>query len=241
MQITPPFGFSAITPLRPDLPVLPWRDATLPAVFGGINAMPISVSEAAFAARDFPLVFGDATALLAVLGLQEGENLFMANGRWDASVFAPALVRRYPFCASTVRIDGVEQKAPLLCVDDAYIGPAGTPVLEPSRLPTSAFRERGELVLAFEMDLRDTAKTVSHLDNLGLLKPFTLQATLNQGGAFHLRGMRRVEEDALRQLPAKILRGLIESGAMRLIYTHIQSLHNFERLLNRKIAQGRTS
>ena len=52
------------------------------------HAIPVTVDEFAMAQRSFPIVFGvgDAAAPLALLGLQEGSNLYLdADGQWEAN------------------------------------------------------------------------------------------------------------------------------------------------------------
>ena len=58
------------------------------------NAVPVGAGEMALAARHYPLVFAAAEpgGIVAVMGVQTGENLFVdADGKWAADVsFSPA-------------------------------------------------------------------------------------------------------------------------------------------------------
>ena len=65
-----------------------------------LNAIPISFTEFAPVARDYPIVFttldgGKSFAPVIVLGLSDGSNLFLDTaGEWDAATYLPAFVRR---------------------------------------------------------------------------------------------------------------------------------------------------
>jgi hypothetical protein len=89
-------------------------------------------------------------------------------------------------------------------------------------------------VQSLDADLRNTMRLVNYLGKLGLLKEFNVSAKLPDGSDFQLGGMLRVDLEVLRVQPAKDLRALIENGGMALIYTHLNSLPNFDRLLARK-------
>jgi hypothetical protein len=236
MDITPPFGFGSITPLRPDLKVLDWRNAPTPVEYSTLNAVPISMGESWMASRDYPLVFAENGGLMAVLGFADKENLYWKDGAWDSTMYVPAMIRRYPFCTTLVRIDGVVQQQPLMCVESSFVNDAGEPVIDNNRAPIGDFLQQAQLVEAFDRDLQMTAALEDMLRKHGLIKPFDLTATLRDGTQFQMGGMWRVDEMALKEVAAKTLRTLIESGAMRLAYTHLNSMANFDRLLDRKYA-----
>src|SRR5690606_28098377 len=65
--------------------------------------VPIVLGEIAEASRCYPIVFAGGTPLpVAVLGLSEGENLFMEDRAWANDHYVPAYVRRYPFGFVTI-------------------------------------------------------------------------------------------------------------------------------------------
>jgi hypothetical protein len=236
-QISPPYGFAAVTPLQAHMRLKAWDNLPIPPEFTKAHALPVSVGEAFEAARTYPLVFGDGDVMVAVMGLQQNENLFVHDGAWEASAYMPATMRRYPFCTSNVRIDGVLQNDALICVESSFIageGEDGTPIVGADGQPTPQFDVRNQFVQAHDADLRNTMRLVNYFNKLGLLKEFTLTAKLPDGNDFQLGGMLRVDPEVLRVQPAKDLRALIENGGMALIYTHLNSLPNFDRLLARK-------
>ena len=120
--------------LKLKLPLTDWR------VGDKLNAMFVAAAEFGEVCREFPIVFvkagkepdgSDAIAPIAVFGLVEGENLYLAGERWRAQ-YMPAVLRAYPFC-----IARVDEARFAICVDTAW---PGTSVLEGQPL----FTEDGE-------------------------------------------------------------------------------------------------
>jgi SapC len=233
-QISPPFGFASVTPLAAGMRLKSWNNIPIPPEFAKAHALPVCAGEALEAARSFPLVFGAGDMMVAVLGLEKDENLFMHEGAWEASAYMPAAMRRYPFCTSNVRVDGVLQDQALVCVESSFIADDGASITDANGQATPDFAERNQFVQRFDADLRNTMRLINYLGKLGLLKEFNVTAKLPDGTDFQVGGMLRVDPDVLRVQPAKDLRALIENGGMALIYTHLNSLPNFDRLLARK-------
>jgi hypothetical protein len=91
-QLERPFGFAAKT-----------------------NVVPLAVTEFAPAALSYPIIFaGENRQPLAVMGVQAGENLFIAeDGAADPDAYLPAYVRRYPF----VLADDKPQDRMIVCLE----------------------------------------------------------------------------------------------------------------------------
>ncbi len=65
---------------------------------GQAHICPLTVPEFAAAGLSFPIIFvGDQMSPVAVLGLQEGQNLFMDENGYLPDVYVPCYIRRYPF------------------------------------------------------------------------------------------------------------------------------------------------
>lgn len=245
MQISPPFGYQAIAPfLRTQRVKLP-PEGSLPEFTRELNAIPVSFTEFTVACRDYPLVFssgdgGKTYAPMAVLGLTAAENLFARDDGWAPNTYVPAYVRRYPFCMARVTFDNVEQSERLICVEKTALvaegGLDGEAMFDDKAqaLPRWAVIEK--LLQEYEADLERTREMCAILADYALLEPFTMQANLNAGGAMQLTGMFRVAEAKLEGLNANQMRNLIKKGVMARIYTHLLSLDNFARLLDRKAA-----
>ena len=72
------------------------------------HAIPLTVEEFVSASRNFPIVFsaGDNPVPLALMGMNEGVNVFMDDeGKFTLPVYLPAYIRRYPFMLARLRPD----------------------------------------------------------------------------------------------------------------------------------------
>lgn len=242
MQINPPFGYTEIVPLYKNNKVrLPAPDA-VPEFCRKRNAIPISYTEFTVACRDYPLVFtsgdqGKTYAPVAVLGLADGENLFLANGAWVKGVYVPAYVRRYPFCMARVNLDKVEQADRLICVEKAFLDDKGEAMFDAEGKPLPKWQPIEKLLQEYEADLERSREMSSILSDYALLEPFAMQAQTHAGAAMNLTGMYRVAEKKLEFLNASQHKNLIKKGIMGRIYAHLISIDNFARLLDRRAAR----
>jgi len=245
MQIAAPFGFKEIVPLNREKKVRLLRAGEVPAFARAVNAMPISYSEFAPTAREYPIVFTAAEGSqsygpVAVLGMAQGENLYDNAGAWAEGVYVPAYARRFPFCMSKVTINKVEQKNRLICVEKTHLDDAsGEALFDAKGAPLEKWNEIERLLTEYEADLERSREMCGILADYGLFEPFTMQAKLNKGGdPFAMQGMHRVAEAKIEHLNASQLKNLVKKGILSRIYAHLLSLENFARLLDRKAARA---
>lgn len=240
MKIEPPLGYEQITPLRKNHKVvLPRMVEETPAVFHRLHAMPISLAEFGPASRDYPIVFvsadqGRTFNAVAVLGLQSMQNLFiLTDGSWDRRVYLPAYVRRYPFCMAKVTLDGEMQKERIVCVEESAVQDGGEPLYDEAGNTLPQWSALEKLIFDYESDLLRAEELCKLLAGLELLEPFPMKAEV-EGFTMQLDGMHRVARKALESLAEDKLRQLLVAGALEKIYSHLLSLDNFRRLLNRR-------
>ncbi len=239
MQINPPFGYKEVVPLHKNQKVRLLAQGEVPEFARKLNAIPISLTEFALAARHYPIVFstgdnGKSFAAVAVLGLSAGENLFFSANAWQEKVYVPAYVRRFPFCMAKVKLDQVEQQDRLICVEQTHVDDAGEPMFDGNGQPLQKWQTIERLLTEYEADLERSREMCSILADYGLLEGFTMQANFNQGGALHLTGMHRVDEKKLDSLNASQIKNLMRKGLFGRIYLHLLSLDNFNVLLERR-------
>ena len=245
-SITPPFAYAEIVPLRKEHRVLVPQAGKIPPAFREINALPISMVEFEAVARDYPIVFvtgdnGKTHAAFAVLGLEAGRNLFlMSDNTWDRRVYVPAYVRRYPFCMSTITVDGQLRDERLVCVEKKAIRDKGDRLFDDSGAALPDWERQQKLLTEYEADLLRTNEMCATLAADGVLEAFTMQAQPNDGAALALSGMARVSEQKLAELESEKIRSLMQRGYLGRIYNHIASIGNFQRLLDRRASLNRT-
>ena len=241
MNIKPPFGYQDIAPLARNQKVRLLAPGEVPAFARKLNSIPISYTEFALVAREYPIIFTSAGdnrvfAPVAVLGMAAGENLYDNNGRWAGNVYVPAYVRRFPFCMTKVTLDKVEQQNRLICVEKSHLDEqAGEAMFDAKGQPVEKWKEIERLLSEYEVDLERSREMCGILADYGLLEPFTMQAKFNAGGdPLHLTGMHRVAEAKIEHLNASQLKNLVKKGILARIYAHLLSLDNFGKLLDRK-------
>jgi SapC len=243
MEITPPYGYQEVVALAKEHHVVLPAAGTLPPVFHSMMVIPLSYSEFSIASHDYPVVFvsgdqGKSVAAMAVLGLEQQQNLFVAPGpSWDNNVYLPAYVRRYPFCMTRVNVGGTEQADRIACVEKRAISAGGDALHDAKGDATPIWEALRKFLFEFETDLARTEAMCRMIVELGLLEPFTMQATPNQGEPLSMTGMFRVQEQKLAELSADKLKELAQNGVLPRLYAHLMSMSNFNRLLLRRAAR----
>ena len=184
----------------------------------------------------YPIVFAqdgnggyDAVALL---GFEQGENLFLGPDGWDAPAI-PLTVERQPFMigrngdelaihidlgSPRVRDGGIEGEALFL----TYGG-------------SSEYLERISSVLRSIHDgLSASRAFVAALVELDLIESFVLDVELDDGSQNRLAGFYTIHEERLATLSADQLAGLHRAGWLQAIYMAVASLAQFRNLIARK-------
>jgi len=244
MEIRPPYGYQEIVPLTKQHRVVLPEGRKLPLVFRSITTLPLSFTEFTVACRDYPIAFvgADVSNVIAmtVLGLENRQNLFVtAEESWDATVYLPAYVRRYPFCMTRVTVDGKEQAERIACVEKRALSDKGEALHDGKGEPLPAWEERRKLLFEYEADLVRSEEMCRELGRLQLLETFTVQAVPNQGAPVSMTGMYRVAEQRLAELAPDKLKELAQKGILARVYAHLISLANFGRLLDRRAAAAK--
>jgi hypothetical protein len=244
MKITAPYGYDDIVPLKKTHRVLLPAGET-PVFARRLNALAVSLAEFVVAARDYPIVFasldrGRSFAPVIVLGLLQGENLFLDRlGEWDRGAYVPAFLRRYPFCISKLYVDGEAKSERVVCVAKSHIDEAGEPLFDARGGALPRWQAAERLLSEFEADLDRTADMCAALARMRLLQAFTIQLDTGQTEPVKLSGIYRVSEARLRDLKPAAHKMLVNKGFMGLIYAHLHSHENFRSLLDRQKGAGR--
>jgi hypothetical protein len=201
------------------------RDHLLHAA--GLHAIPITVDEFATAHRFYPIIFasGEMPQPLALVGLSEGQNLFLsAEGKWREGCYVPAYVRRYPFMLARLRPESAEMT---LCFDDSYadIGEGVGEKLFDNGEATQVTKDVLSFCEQFEQSLIRTKLFVEELMKGGLLMDGEVK--IQQDGMPEpatYRGFRMVNEDKIKELRGDQARKLVQNGSLPLMYAHLMSL-----------------
>lgn len=207
------------------------------------NIAHLNIIEFFHAVPFFPIAFikqqnGDYTPC-AVLGLSAGENLFTdESGSWQQGIYSPAYIRRYPFITEAVTSDDLGEKEDDLrkpvFVDESALSKDAPSLFIANGVATAEWKVIESFVSDYISAERLTLSFTQKLDELKLLEPFDAQIHPDSGDMMRLKGLYRVNEDRLNELPAVTVKQLMQAGELSRIYAHLISLENFARLLDRK-------
>jgi hypothetical protein len=187
------------------------------------------------AGRHFPIIFS-ATAEkriypVALLGLEQNENLFVDNkGAWRGQ-YIPAYIRRYPFITTNVSSGQMT-----IYIDEAFDGfnqKGGVPLFERGD-PSPKLQEIQTFLQDYFLRLRQTAQFCDMLTQARLFRQIDAQASMNDGKSYPLKGMLVVDEQKLARLPDIDIVKLFRGGQLAIIQAHLLSLRNFDNLIDRK-------
>ena len=205
------------------------------------TAVLLAGAEFAEAGREYPIVFirGQDQQLrpVALLGVRDGENLFVdEHGKWDAR-YIPAFVRRYPF----VMAEGNEQGQLVVCIDEscnALNAEHGDLLINAQGKMEPRMNELMQFLQNFQQEFARTEAITRQLDELGLFVQQGARFDTSAGETFQLKDFYLIDEAKFAQIGDARLPQLFRSGALGLVYLHLASLGNMRKLLDRVSARS---
>lgn len=186
---------------------------------------PLVAAEFPKAVMSLPIAFllqGDAYVPVAVLGLEPGKNLFVAqNGRWIGQ-YVPAALRGYPF----VLLRNGEQL--LMCVDEesGLIGDEGQPLFDAEGKLAEAAQGLLDFLVQVEQSRARTAAACAALARHGCIRPWTITHKLDAENERRIEGLFQVDEAALNALPDEAFLELRRAGALLIAYGQLLSMQH---------------
>jgi hypothetical protein len=189
--------------------------------------LPVEAAETPQASREYALFFRqEKPGLHALVGIEPGVNVYVgANGSWQAD-YIPARLRAHPFqLAPTPSKEfflALKNEAP-----EVNNG-AGHRVFINGVLSDFS-RSRAALLTRIQRGNAVTQKIVAAIRSCDLLEDVRLHLHFSGGEKRWLGGLQKVSEEKLNALPAESFLSLRASGALKVIYAHLLSLHNLQR------------
>jgi hypothetical protein len=207
------------------------------AEFGhSVNQALLSPAEFEDAQREYPILFrreaeGEFQAI-ALLGLDRGENLFLAADQWNAR-FIPAEIRRGPFVVGQVEdVSGTATLAPFIDLDDPRVGESEGEPLFLSLGGNAPYLE--EVVTALRIIQERTAETRAMFSvflELDLIQPVNIQIQLADGLEYRIPEVFSIDTAQFSSLPSDKLKRLQASGFLPHAIFARSSLPNINRLI----------
>lgn len=180
----------------------------------------------------YPVVFrvdGTRVQPLALLGLQQGNNLFLDASGWDAH-HVPLAIARQPFLigadggSATIHIDLDHPRAGSDAGDRLFLPHGGiAPHLQRVQ----------DMLQRLQHGIAALPAFVAALQAYALLEPFTLDIRLDNGQPYRLTGFQIIDEARLRALDGAAIAALHAGGHLEPVYMAIASMSRFRDLIDR--------
>lgn len=206
--------------------------ATFPAEFRDLQAY-------------YPIVFRKDThgvlSPVALLGFQQGQNLFLDGERWDAN-YLPLAIERQPFLIGRTG----EELTVHLDLDSPRVvqgeGAGGQPLFREHGGNSEYLDRIASVLLTLHNGFERLPAFVDALLAHDLLESFVLDIELDDGAMHRLAGYYTINEDTLRGLHGAALGELHAKGYLEPVFMAVASVSNFRDLIdrmNRSRAGGR--
>lgn len=209
-----------------------------------IHAIPLAVEEFGMAQRNFPIVFssGPNPVPLALMGLNDGVNVFFdeeGNCR-ESHIYLPAYIRRYPFMLAKIDPKSEDMS---LCVDPSrgMVGEFedGEPLFEGDE-PSEFTKNILGFCEQFAISAQRTNDFVAELMEHKLLIDGEVAIQPNDASTPYVyRSFQIVSEERLKELRGDVLRKMVKSGLLPLVYAHLMSLSLVQDIFQRQAILGR--
>ncbi|WP_144098343.1 SapC family protein [Croceicoccus sediminis] len=186
----------------------------------------------------FPILFHKDQATgnfnaVALFGFENGENLFLNDGEWDAG-YRPLALSIQPFLIGRGR-DGDAPSQVHIDMEHARTGdPDGVRLFDDAGQATPYLEDVANKLGKLDAGYRASEGFFAALKRWDLLEHFTLDVTLNDGAKRSLVGFHILNEDKVRQLDGAALGELQEAGYLMPMFMALASLSHITELVARK-------
>jgi hypothetical protein len=189
--------------------------------------------------NEYPILFrrdldSGRFSALALLGFENGENLFLEDWRWDAR-YRPLALSIQPFLIGRAKGEGDSQ---------VHIDLEHSRIAGPDEEGVRPFDEHGRPTPYLEsiiggLDELDQGFRVSQdffaaLERYELLEPFSFDVSLRDGSTHRLIGYHLIDEEKLRALEPGAIAELHSAGHLMPVFMALASLSNLAALVERK-------
>lgn len=203
-----------------------------------VAAFPI---EARHAQAHYPLIFakdGEGKfQMVALLGLEQGENLFLNAYKWQAS-YRPLVIEKGPFLIGRSNTDGQERLSIHVDIDDPRVINETRENAVDVFLPHGGNSEYIDNIANVLSTLHEAqanhANFIEALEAHNLIESFVVDIDLDGSGTSRLSGFYTINEDVLKALDKDALGELHEKGHLNTIYMMLASMSQMRALVELK-------
>ena len=202
------------------------------------NSLYIAAIEFINCLSNYVIVFGkdleDRVYPVVLLGMEANQNLYVSKrGLWNAD-YIPAYVRRYPFILAAP--EGNEGNF-AVCIDESYKGfnkaKKGKRLFDGKGNQTDILKQAVDFLQGYQKHIQITTAFCNNLSSLDLLEPMQANVELKTGNKFAIGGFFCVSRAKLKSLSSDKLSELVNSEQIELIFAHLLSLNNLNKLIEK--------
>lgn len=201
-----------------------------------IHLASIMLHEFSRAASIYPIVFledseKDEFKPVVMLGLEAGENLFLDGDKWKAS-YIPAIIRRYPFALANT---GEEDKY-TICIDNKseFLNEKEGEALFNEKGEASEAMERVKKYLSELQQMeRFSSEFCKYFKENNMFTPLNMKVRVGNE-IKNVSGAYVINEERFNSLSDEVFIEMRKKRYVSVVYSHLSSLSQIERLLTFK-------
>ncbi len=198
-----------------------------------VNLTPVVTAEFSALAGDYPIFLAQeretgAFNAVALLGFDEGENLFLEDTAWLAE-HKPLNLQRQPFFADA----GDSEVRLFIDLDSPRVGTRGEPLFDGDGRPAPYLDHIRSVLAELLAGMEATRAFIARVLDLDLVEAARLSVPFADGGRT-LDGLFAVRPDVLAGLPDDVVLQLFRAGDLELIHLMMASLARVRPLARRR-------
>ena len=172
--------------------------------------------------------------LIAILGFDEGENLYLSQEGWSASNI-PMDIQRQPFLVGETEREGDREPVVFVDLDSKRISETdGEPVFLELGGVSPYLEKMTSILMEMTTGASHTESLVNSLLELDLLEPVQLDVEFADGQKRNFSGLYTIHEENLRGLSSDALDALHKQGFLDYCYYLMASHGNMAKLIKKK-------
>ena len=190
--------------------------------------------------NEYPILFRlnptrDSYAAFAMFGFENGENLFVDNGRWHAR-YRPLAMEIQPFLIGRSAPDATDRQVHIDMASPRIAAPAedGIAVFDDAGRPTLYLQNIMDLLGQLDRGHERSNAFLTALQRHDLLEPLVVEMPFIDGSINRLVGFHAINEARLQALDASTIAELHAEGHLMPIFMALASLANLGALISAK-------
>jgi hypothetical protein len=207
-----------------------------------LHMLPVVLSEFQKLVVQLPILFSKNAdtgqfVCVTLMGLEEGENLFWQEARFQG-IYSPLNVARQPFFVGQDEQTGDDY---VICIDMDNAAVADKPSASHEQILFDGEGRASDFLLKIQDILaqliqgeQHSAMFIQQLLKFQLLVPLALDITFENKQSSQIKGLYSIDEDKLQALSAEQLGELNQQGFLQAAYTQLASLGQIYALIDRK-------